>query len=125
MHQLMQQLMVRATPGIAGFWQPPTDVYETEEAVVVRAELAGVREEDIDIALFSDYLAISGRRRPAVPLGAAAYHLAGILYGEFRLEVAVLGNIQRDEVEAADDNGVRTVLLPKATERSERGPERP
>ena len=119
MHQLMHQLMARATPGIAGAWQPPTDVYETEEALVVQAELAGVREEDIDIALFSDYLAISGRRRPAVPLGAAAYHLAGILYGEFRLEVALLGNIRRDDVEASYDNGLLTVVLPKATERIE------
>ena len=119
MHQLMHQLMARATPRIAGIWQPPTDVYETEEALVVQAELAGVREEDIDIALFSDYLAISGRRRPAVPPGAAAYHLAGILYGEFRLEVAVLGNIRRDDVEASYDNGLLTVVLPKATERIE------
>jgi HSP20 family protein len=119
MHQLMHQLMVRATPGIAGIWQPPTDVYETEEALVVQAELAGVREEDIDVALFSDYLAISGQRRPAVPPGAAAYHLAGILYGEFRLEVAVLGNIRRDDVEASYDNGMLTVVLPKAAERIE------
>src|SRR5437867_2071542 len=93
MHQFMHQLMARATPGIAGAWQPPTDVYETEDALVVQAELAGVREEDIDIALFADYLAISGRRRTPVPRGTAAYHLAAILYGEFRLEVAVLANI--------------------------------
>ena len=119
MHQLMQQLMVRATPGIAGSWQPPTDVYETEEALVVQAELAGVCEEDIDIALFSDYLAISGQRRCAVPPGAAAYHLAGILYGEFRLEVAVIANIRRDDVEASYDNGMLTVVLPKATGRIE------
>src|ERR671936_306561 len=119
MHQLMQQLMVRATPGIAGLWQPPTDVYETEEALVVQAELAGVREEDIDIALFSDYLAISGQRRCTVPPGTAAYHLAGILYGEFRLEVAVIASIRRDDVDASYDNGMLTVVLPKATERIE------
>ena len=119
MHQLMHQLMARATPGIAGIWQPPTDVYETEEALVVQAELAGVREEDIDIALFSDYLAISGRRRNSVPPGTAAYHLAGILYGEFRLEVAVIANIRRDDVEASYDNGMLTVVLPKATGRIE------
>jgi HSP20 family protein len=84
----------------------------------VQAELAGVREEDIDIALFSDYLAISGQRRCAAP-GVAAYHLAGILYGEFRLEVAVIANIRRDDVEASYDNGMLTVVLPKATERIE------
>src|SRR5919199_900938 len=83
MHQLMHQLMARATPGIAGFWQPPTDVYETEEALVVQADLAG------------------------------------ILYGEFRLEVAVITNIRRDDVEASYDNGMLTVVLPKATGRIE------
>ena len=54
-----------------------------------------------------------------MPPGAAAYHLAGILYGEFRLEVAVLGNIRRDDVEASYDNGMLIVVLPKASGRIE------
>jgi hypothetical protein len=52
-----------------------------------------------------------------VPPGTAVYHLAGILYGEFRLEVAVIMDIRRDDVEASYDNGLLTVVLPKATER--------
>ena len=116
MHQLMHQMIVRATPG-AGAWQPPTDVYESEEAVVVQVELAGVKEDDVEMTLFADHLAVSGVRHPRVPPGSAAYHLAGILYGEFRVEVPVAARVVRDEVEASFEDGLLTVVLPKAAAR--------
>lgn len=117
MHQLMHQMMARATPGASGAWQPPTDVYESEDALVVQVELAGVREEDIDVTLYADHLAITGVRQSKVPPGTAAYHLAGILYGEFRVELPVIIDIDRDEVEAAFENGLLTIVLPKVTRR--------
>lgn len=118
MHQLMHHMLARATPGTSGAWQPPTDVYETAEAFVVRVELAGVREEDIEITLFADYLEVSGSRRNTGSPDAA-YHLAGILYGAFRLQVAVPSTLRRDDVEAGFDNGLLTVTLPKAVELAE------
>lgn len=119
MHQLMHQMMVRATPGVGGAWQPATNIYESDDAVVVQTELAGVREEDIDITLFADHLAITGLRHNNVPPGSAAYHLAGILYGEFRVEVPMVARVLREEVEASFENGLLVVVLPKAIRRDE------
>jgi HSP20 family protein len=138
MHQLMHQLMARAAPGPTGAWQPPTDVYETAEALIVQVELAGVHEDDIDVTLFADYLSVTGTRHhqaPAPPLRSeapdstvadaaratsaastpVAYHVAGILYGPFNLALAIPVNVQRDNVEASFENGLLTIILPKAS----------
>lgn len=115
MHQLMYQMIVRATPGSGGAWQPPADVYEGEDSVVVQVELAGVKEDDIDITLFADHLAVSGVRQSRVPAERAAYHLAGILYGQFRVEVPIVATIQREAVEASCEDGMLTIVLPKTS----------
>ncbi len=114
MHELMHHMIARSTPS-GGAWQPPTDVYENEGAVVVRTELAGVKEEDIEITLFADHLSITGTRHNRVPDGAAAYYLAGILYGAFRLDVPLVAAVNREEIEASYVDGLLTVVLPKAT----------
>lgn len=116
-HQMIHQMQImgRRAPGASAAWQPTTDVYETDEALVVRVELAGVREGDIDITLFADHLAITAtRHRDDAP--SAAYYMANILYGEFRLAVPIVGTIQRDNVEATHDDGMLTVMLPKSVE---------
>ncbi len=116
-HMMNHQIgmLGRVTPGSTGAWQPPTDVYETDDVLVVRVELAGVREEDIDITLFADHLTITAvRHNNDAP--SAAYRMAGILYGEFRLAVPVVTNIKRDDVEATHENGLLTITLPKSVE---------
>jgi HSP20 family protein len=114
LHQLMHQMLARATTRGGSSWQPPTDVYETDGALVVQVELAGTREEDIDVTLFADHLTIAGTRRSRRAEAAAAYYLAGILYGDFNVAVPVLTKVDRDGVEASFENGLLTVTLPKA-----------
>ena len=116
LHRLMHQLMARATPGFSGTWQPPMDVYETDDALYIHVELAGVREEDIDITLFADHLTISGTRQNRNAQGAA-YYVAGILYGNFRLEIPVATRVDRERVAASFEDGLLTITLPKAVER--------
>ena len=114
MHQLMHQLLARAATRVGSSWQPATDVYETEDSLVVQVELAGVREEDIDITLFADHLSVAGTRRNRTS-ATAAYHLAGILYGSFTVTIPVMADVDRDGVEASFEDGLLTVLLPKAS----------
>ncbi len=116
MHQLMHQLVARAATRAGSAWQPAIDVYETEDAVVAQVELAGVREEDIDITLFVDHLTIAGTRQNRTA-ATAAYHLAGILYGSFTVTVPVMTGVDRDGVEASFEDGLLTVVLPKAVGR--------
>jgi HSP20 family protein len=97
-------------------WKPPADLYETDGAYVVRVELAGVAEEDLDITLYADALIVEGVRR-CEPGGAARYHAAEIRYGPFRLEVTFPGPIDHEHVGARYDAGflLLTVAKPEGT----------
>jgi len=116
MHRLMHQMAARA--GSSGAWQPAADLYETETTLVVQVELAGVREEDIEITLFADHLSISGRRQNRTPTNAV-YSLAGIFYGDFNIVVPIGTGVRRDAVEATFEDGLLGIVLPKAIERIE------
>ncbi|MCZ2127259.1 MAG: Hsp20/alpha crystallin family protein [Anaerolineales bacterium] len=94
-----------------GVWQPPTDVYETEEAYVVQMEIAGMRGENFELSLLDDVLYISGIRRDA-PIRRAVHRME-IRSGEFASAVRLFEavNLERAVVEYQD--GFLTVTLPK------------
>jgi HSP20 family protein len=96
-------------------WQPPLDMYEAEDKYVVRLELAGAHEDEIDIGLFADRLVISGRRAPAHTheTTQVAYHMAGIMYGDFQVALRLPSGIAHDAVTATYEEGFLTITLPK------------
>ena len=93
-------------------WRPPTDVYETEEEVIVRVEIAGVRDSDFTIVLDGHYLSIRGVRLD-VP-ERRAYHQMEIPFGEFSTEVELPCPINTNQVEALYSNGFLRISLAKA-----------
>jgi HSP20 family protein len=106
-------------PSQTDAWRPALEVYETERALVVRVELAGVDEQDLNVALDGDLLTIFGERVPAMGAEGDAqerrsYHEMGIPYGPFRARVQLPVPIVRDEVEASYEHGFLTVTLPRA-----------
>jgi HSP20 family protein len=94
-------------------WHPDMDVYETEAALTVTVELAGVDAEQLEFVLFEDALVIEGRRSLPVT-DEGVYHAAGIRQGPFRVEVAFAAQIGADGVEASYDRGLLLVRIPKA-----------
>jgi HSP20 family molecular chaperone IbpA len=96
-------------------WRPPTDVYETDDCVVVKVEISGMAEEDFAVALDGRRLLISGvRRDPAPKLG---YQQMEILYGHFETDVYLSRAIEEDKIEATYRNGFLSVRLAKAKPR--------
>ena len=93
-------------------WRPPTDVYETEDSVIVKAEVAGMSEEDFTISLSNRSLQISGVRRD--PDCKKAYQQLEIPYGHFYTEVFLPYAVAYDEIRATYESGFLTVVLPKA-----------
>ena len=93
-------------------WRPPTDVYETEDNVIVKAEVAGMSEEDFTISLSNRSLQISGARRD--PDCKLAYQQLEIPYGHFYTEVFLPYAVAYDEIQATYESGFLTVVLPKA-----------
>lgn len=96
-------------------WRPPVDFYETPSALVVRAEVAGMREEDFEITLYENALVVEGRRSWSAEDHALRFYLAEVRYGAFRFEVPLPTGIDRDRVEAHYAQGFLTVTLPKTT----------
>jgi HSP20 family protein len=96
----------------SSIWSPPTDGYETNESYVVRVEIAGMREEDFEIAIDNNVLMISGSR-PDFP-GRRAYHQMEIRFGKFSTAIGLPGPVDVDHARAEYKDGFLTISLPKA-----------
>lgn len=97
-------------------WRPPTDVFETEQQVVVQIEVAGMRRDDFYITLEDRRLLISGVRTHA-PSSPGAYHQLEVNFGEFRSEVELPSPVEVEGIEAEYEDGFLRVTLPKAKPR--------
>jgi HSP20 family molecular chaperone IbpA len=115
MDELFRQSQQRTLGHHASEWRPPADIHETPEAILVKLELAGVREDDLEVTLYEDALVVSGRRDDDMDhSGEICYHEAQIRYGPFRAEILLPGPVQRDAVDAHLEHGFLRVTLPKA-----------
>ena len=96
-------------------WSPPIDVYETERAFIVTAELPGLTREQVELALEDARLTIQGRRevRPATS-GAVHYHQVERAHGTFKRTFEFSTQIDADRVTADLTEGVLTITIPKA-----------
>jgi HSP20 family protein len=104
-----------ASPRPHKVWQPPTDVYETEDHVVVKVEIAGMQAGDFDISLNARRLTIGGvRHDPSAKLG---YQQMEIQYGAFETHVHVPKPVEEDGIEATYKDGFLVVRLPKSKPR--------
>jgi HSP20 family protein len=91
-------------------WRPPTDVYETDESVVIRVEVAGMKETDFSVSLADRVLVITGVRQDPSP--KVAYHQLEIRYGDFRTEVFLHWAVEQDSITATYSDGFLQVTLP-------------
>jgi len=95
-------------------WRPLADIRESAEYMMVKIELAGMKEEEIEVTLYEDALVISGERRDEGDYqGNLCYHEAQIRYGPFRVEVFIPYPIERGAVTARYENGFLRVTLPR------------
>ena len=96
-------------------WRPPTDVYETDSAVVVVIEIAGLGPNDYEILLRGRALMVAGERRD--PAEKLAYQRMEIRHGKFRTQVPLPWTLESSGQEATYENGFLKITLPKATAR--------
>jgi HSP20 family protein len=94
-------------------WRPAVDVYETEKAVVVQVELAGVRREDLKISVDGDRLRIRGVRDPGRDEGIERLHQVEIASGPFERVLEIQIPFDRDQVSARIEDGFLRVVLRK------------
>ncbi len=91
-------------------WRPPTDVYETEHAIIIRVEVAGMHQTDFTISLVERLLTIRGVRQDTAE--RRAYHQMEIPFGEFASEIELPYTVDVDKVEATYRDGFLRITLP-------------
>jgi HSP20 family protein len=98
---------------------PRADVYETDEAITVVADMPGVDENSVDITLENDVLTINGYVEPVQPEG---HRLAYTEYrvGDYQRAFTLSDQIDREGIEAIVKDGVLRLYLPKVTEAQKR-----
>lgn len=97
-------------------WRPLADILESPEMLTVKIELAGMKEEEIEVTLYEDALVVSGERNDESSSDGLCYREAQIRYGPFRVEILVPSLIAREAVTARYENGILLVELPKLPE---------
>ena len=95
-------------------WQPPIDVAETENELVVNVEIPGVDPKDIDVSLSGDTLFIRGEKKPETEEKGEDYHLLERNYGTFVRSIHLPVEVQNDKISASYKNGVLTIVFPKS-----------
>lgn len=114
--QLIDELVrqTQTTRRRTGNWRPPTDIHETPDAYIVKMELAGMSEEQLDVTLYADAVVVAGVRQNDMSLEAeTSYHEAQIHFGPFEAAVHLPSHIQREGAEAHYHNGFLRLRLPK------------
>ena len=94
-------------------WTPAVDIYETENDLVVKADLPDVDLKDIDVRVENQTLTIAGERKFEKQDNVAGYHRIERSYGDFVRTFALPNTVDSDKVAADYKNGVLTVTLPK------------
>jgi HSP20 family protein len=95
---------------------PAIDLYQTDQDVVVRAILPGVKVEDIQISVTGDMLTLKGEFKEKEETKAKSYHLREQRYGSFERILNLPVGVKADKANAEFEDGILTVTLPKAEE---------
>ena len=93
---------------------PVIDVAEQDDAIMVRAEVAGCKPGEIDISVYGNTLTISGEKKDTKEDKNKGYYHMESTYGSFRREINLPTDVDNAKVEAACTDGVLSITLPKA-----------
>jgi HSP20 family protein len=94
--------------------EPPTDVYETKETVVVVMDLAGIADEEVEILVEGRNLTIHGERTPLQGRSGRLYSQIEICCGPFERSLSLPAEVDPDDVKVSYRNGFFEISLPKA-----------
>jgi HSP20 family protein len=97
-------------------WAPAVDLYEDKNRLIVKAELPGMRKEDIEVSLHNDSLVISGERRIERGDGESASSRSERFFGRFQRSLVLPKPVDSNSVSASYKDGILTVSLGKTEE---------
>jgi HSP20 family protein len=106
----------RAANGMRRRWIPAMDLVETDDHLVLRGDLPGMTEDDVDIEIKDNVLTVSGERKSEHDERGEGFHRVERAFGSFSRSLTLPQGIQPDRIEAKFENGVLEVQIPKPAE---------
>jgi HSP20 family protein len=97
-------------------WAPAIDVYEDKDTVFVKAELPGMKKEEIEVSVRDEMLHISGERKEETEYKGAETYRAERYFGRFYRSMPLPVAVEENKIEAHYENGVLTIKCPKTEE---------
>ncbi|MEY2819889.1 MAG: hypothetical protein RL275_3352 [Chloroflexota bacterium] len=95
---------------------PAVDMYQTDDEVVVKAALPGIKADEVQINVTGEVLTIKGETKQENETKEKAYHLREQRWGAFERSIVLPTEVVADKAKADFENGVLTITLPKAEE---------
>lgn len=95
---------------------PAMDLMETDDEVIVKAVLPGLKAEDVQLSVTGDVFTLRGEVKQEDERKDATYHIREQRYGTFERSVQLPANVVTDKAKAEFENGILTVTLPKSEE---------
>lgn len=101
---------------MASTWTPSVDIYETENEVVLTAEVPGIEDKNIEIKIEDNTLSIKGERMLEKETKEENYHRIERAYGTFYRSFTIPHNVDQDKIQAEHESGVLKITMPKKPE---------
>jgi HSP20 family protein len=115
-NRLFEDSLARSGDSELASWSPAVDIYETENELVVKADLPDLNEKDIDIRVENNTLAIHGERKFEQQISKDNYLRVERAYGTFTRSFSLPNTVNTEGITADYHNGVLTVHMPKREE---------
>ena len=107
---------VRVNGFVPARWVPSFDVHENKEKLTVRAELPGLKKEQIQLSLKEGVLTVAGERKPEAPTDGTDHIRRERVFGQFSRTITLPFAVNEAAISAAYEDGILTITLPKAEE---------
>ncbi len=95
---------------------PPVDIFETEQEIILKAELPGLEIDDVSIEVKENLITLRGERKARQNLGEENYHRMERFYGAFERVFSLPNEVKREDVRASMSNGVLEIAVAKVIE---------
>ena len=110
--QLFDRFFENTQPWTSGGYNVPTDVFHTEDSLVIRMDLPGVNPDDVEVSVQENTLLINGSRKFAWDADKVRFVRRGTFYGDFTQRVALGKGLDVEQIAASYDNGVLELRIP-------------
>jgi HSP20 family protein len=112
-HDTFGQVRGDGATGVTGIWEPPVDIYETDDALVLQVELPGVSKDAVSVELHEHTLRLSGERTREPSVTGGQYHREEGRYGAFQRAFRMPTIVDQAKIQATYKDGVLALRLPK------------